>query len=100
MSGAESDDRQAPRNAQLTLYSCRAGEGVQDLVGAYRPALEEKIRFGKRFAALPEKLKKRWWEWTYYGKHPPTNELMWTIEAVDEELADYLSKLLPLGETR
>ena len=66
---------------------------------AYRPALEEKIKFGKRFAALPEKLKKRWWEWTYYGKHPPTNELLWMIEAIDEELANYLSKLLPLGGT-
>jgi hypothetical protein len=67
---------------------------------AYRPALEEKIRFGKRFAALPERLKERWWKWTYYGKHPPTNELMWTIEAIDEELADYLSKLSPLGRTQ
>ena len=66
----------------------------------YRPTPEEKIRFGKRFVALPKRLKEQWWEWTYYGKHPPTNELLWTIEAIDEELAEYLSRLLPLTKTK
>src|SRR5215472_16482037 len=44
-----------------------------------------------RFKKLPPRLMQRWWEWTYYGKHPATNELMWTIEALDRELAEYLA---------
>jgi hypothetical protein len=34
---------------------------------------------------------KRWWETTCYGKHPATNELMWTIEAIDPEAAEYVA---------
>jgi hypothetical protein len=47
--------------------------------------------FEVRFKKLPLRLMRRWWEWTCYGKHPATNELMWTIEALDPELAEYLA---------
>jgi hypothetical protein len=47
--------------------------------------------FEMRFNKLPPRLKQRWWEWTFYGKHPATNELMWTIEALDPELAQHLA---------
>jgi hypothetical protein len=47
--------------------------------------------FGKPFRNLPLRLMQRWWETTCYGKHPATNELMWTIEAMDPEAADYLA---------
>jgi len=43
------------------------------------------------FRNLPMRLKRRWWEWTYYGKHPATNELMWTIEAIVPDLAVHLA---------
>ena len=43
------------------------------------------------FRDLPMRLKQRWWEWTYYGKHPATNELMWTIESINPELAVHLA---------
>jgi hypothetical protein len=45
-----------------------------------------------RFKKLPLRLMQRWWEWTCYGKHPATNELMWTIEAFDPELAEHLAR--------
>jgi hypothetical protein len=32
----------------------------------------------------------RWWKTTYYGKHPATNELMWTSEATNADVAEYL----------
>jgi hypothetical protein len=48
--------------------------------------------FGMPFRQLPLQLRRRWWEWTYYGKHPPTNELMWTIEALNPEAAEYLER--------
>jgi hypothetical protein len=44
------------------------------------------------FPNLPMRLKQRWWEWTYYGKHPATNELMWTIEAINPDLAVHLAQ--------
>jgi hypothetical protein len=44
-----------------------------------------------RFKNLPTRLQRRWWEGTAYGKHPATNELLWTIEALDPELAEYLA---------
>jgi hypothetical protein len=47
--------------------------------------------FEMRFKKLPLRLMQRWWEWTCYGKHPATNELMWTIEALDPELAEHLA---------
>ena len=43
------------------------------------------------FRNLPMRLMQRWWEWTYYSKHPATNELMWTIEAIDPDLAVHLA---------
>jgi hypothetical protein len=43
------------------------------------------------FPNLPERLKRRWWKWTHHGKHPETNELMWTIEAIDPDLAVHLA---------
>jgi hypothetical protein len=49
--------------------------------------------FGMPFRKLPIQLRRRWWEWTYYGKHPATNELMWTIEALNPEAAEYLRDL-------
>src|SRR6516164_5678824 len=45
-----------------------------------------------RFKKLPLRLMQRWWEWTCYGKHPATNELMWTIEAINPELAVHLAQ--------
>jgi hypothetical protein len=47
--------------------------------------------FEMRFKKLPLRLMQRWWEWTCYGKHPATDELMWTTEALDPELAEYLA---------
>jgi len=47
--------------------------------------------FGAPFKNLPLCLMKRWWETTCYGKHPATNELMWTIEAIDPEAAEYIA---------
>jgi hypothetical protein len=47
--------------------------------------------FGTPFKNLPLRLMKRWWETTCYGKHPATNELMWTIEAIDPEAAKYIA---------
>jgi hypothetical protein len=47
--------------------------------------------FGMPFRNLPLRLMKRWWETTRYGKHPATNELMWTIEAIDPEAAEYIA---------
>ena len=43
------------------------------------------------FRNLPLRLMQRWWETTCYGKHPATNELMWTIEAIDPEAAEYIA---------
>jgi hypothetical protein len=48
-------------------------------------------RVGMLFQQLPLRLRQRWWKWTYYGKHPATNELMLTIEAFNPELAEYLA---------
>jgi hypothetical protein len=50
---------------------------------ATSPAAE----FGMPFRQLPLRLRERWWKWTYGGKHPATNELMWTIEAFSPEAA-------------
>jgi hypothetical protein len=44
-----------------------------------------------RFRNLPMRLQRRWWEWTHYSKHPATDELMWTIEAIDPDLAVHLA---------
>ena len=54
--------------------------------------------FGMPFRKLPLCLRQRWWELTAYGKYPPTNELMWTIEAINAEAAVHLSKSLTRDE--
>ena len=48
--------------------------------------------FGMPFRKLPLRLRQRWWESTFGGKHPATNELMWTIEAFSPEAAERLAK--------
>jgi hypothetical protein len=44
------------------------------------------------FRNLPMRLQRRWWQWTAYGKHPATSELMLTIEALNPELAVHLAR--------
>ena len=52
--GTKGDDRQAPRNPQLTLYSCRVGEGVQDLVGGRPRRVHPSDRSEAIWAALSQ----------------------------------------------
>jgi hypothetical protein len=54
------------------------------------PAMTKEIEM--RFKKLPMRLQQRWWEWTCYGKHPASDELMWAIEAINPELAVYLAQ--------
>jgi hypothetical protein len=47
--------------------------------------------FGMPFRKLPLWLRQYWWRWTYYGKHPASDYLMWMIESIDPEAAEYLA---------
>ena len=51
-----------------------------------------KREVGMPFRTLPLRLRQRWWETTFYGKHSATNELMWTIESINPEAAEYLAR--------
>ena len=52
------------------------------------------------FRQLPLRPRQRWWETTYYGKHPATNELIWTIEATNADVAEYLCSAMPPSISR
>jgi hypothetical protein len=47
--------------------------------------------FGQPFRKLPLRLRQRWWQQTNYGERPASDELMWAIEACNEEVAMYLA---------
>jgi hypothetical protein len=53
---------------------------------------ETKREFGMPFRTLPLWLRQYWWQWTYYGKHPASDYLMWMIESINPEAAEYLAQ--------
>ena len=47
--------------------------------------------FGMPFRRLPLWLRRKWWRDTHYGKHPASSYMMWMIESIDPEAAEYLA---------
>jgi hypothetical protein len=51
-----------------------------------------KPEFGMPFSKLPLWLRQYWWKWTYHGKHPASDYLMWMIESISPEAAEDLAQ--------